>query len=205
MEHVSLSGVYFPMTSLPAWLQVYHAINYMHMSLIFRFSFSSIEQQYVAESLQTMSRQHAAKSSSKICNSSTCLGKRRIKGKCGQSSGSHRRTFVDCASFGLDITERDGKPTESTTSVDGSELNEGHKVENSATYKRICGIERGVRVDFRKKEKLSQRTVRELCTNEAPPMLRRQPLLLWYELLLCNILRKPACNVHHCPLKGALY
>lgn len=149
----------------------------------FRFSFSSIEQQYVAESLQTMSRQHAAKSSSKVCTSTTCLGKRRIKGKCGQSSGSHRRTSVECASFGVDI---DGKPTEST-SMEGSELDDGPKIENSATYRRICGIEKRVRVDFKKKEKLSQRTagvdVQELCANEGPPMLRRQPLSLWYELL----------------------
>lgn len=128
-----------------------------------------------------MSRQHATKSSS-------CLGKRRIRGKCGQSSSTHRTYMeVSCESFDLDtcILERD---SQATMKKAGRKLNDGHTVEDSSTCRHICkySMEHEVSADFRKKgktEKQSQRTadVRELYTTEVPPAFRSQ-LLLWYGL-----------------------
>ena len=67
----------------------------------YRFSYSSIEQQYVAESLQSLTRQH--KTSSRECITTTNLGKRRMKGKCGQSSSFHKRGVLDASynTYGL--------------------------------------------------------------------------------------------------------
>ena len=71
------------------------------ISLTLRFSFSSIEQQYVAESLQNISHHQVHKPMGKVCNTVSSLEK---QAKCDQSSGSYNRGYLNmsCTSYDLD-------------------------------------------------------------------------------------------------------
>ena len=158
----------------------------------YRFSYSSIEQQYVAESLQSLSRQH--KASGKESITSTSLGKRRLKGKCGQSSSFHKRG-VSYESYDPDTCAR-GEDTHvhvHRTATKGMviELNEDPSKVNVtvATECKHVIMDQQVREMFRDKSKENNeldRTIADVQKEYARrdvipsfPFKSRQPFM-WY-------------------------
>ena len=167
----------------------------MQLLLFSRFCFSSIEQQYVAESLQTMSRQHAAKSSGKGCNSTTSAGKRRMRGKLGQSGNLHKGAIMESGAS-CDF-EGEEEIDQTTGKRAGTELNESH-VKDKRTVATTCrhiSMEQGVKGIFGKKEKtdkvsqieINATVVEKECGrrhSHIPSSTSPSQLLMWYGVVI---------------------